>query len=266
MPDTIDSSVTLFLTKLLPVFVYPLGLAIALVILAGLFGRWGRRRLATLLVALSTMGLWMTSTPAFSDWLLGGLESVHPPRAIADLPEADVAIVLGGAVSGAVRPRVTSDLMSSADRVLHAVRLYRAGKAKRILVAGGNVPWDPGQIPEAQLIRDLLVEWGVPAGAIAVGGESRNTYENALEIRAMRAQTPFASALLVTSAFHMPRAMAVFERAGLSVIAASTDVEVVAAAPWTPLRWLPNADALAVTTRALKERLGFLAYRLRGYL
>lgn len=261
-----DNVTTLFLTKLLPVFIYPLGLAIGLVVLGGGVAAWGHGRLALVCTGVAVAGLWMVATPAFAEWALGTLERQHPPRAIADLPQADVAVVLGGAVSGPVSPRTTLDLAASSDRVLHAARLYRAGKIKRILVTGGNIPWLPGAIPEAELIRELLVEWGVPAAAVEISGASRNTYENALEIQAMREGQPFTLALLVTSAAHMPRALAVFQRAGLPVIAATTDVEVVSPGPWTALRWLPDADALAMTTRAVKEWISFWAYRARGYL
>lgn len=82
----------------------------------------------------------------------------------------------------------------------------------------------------------------------------------------MRARQPFGSALLVTSAAHMPRAMAVFLHFGIPVTAATTDIEVVTPGPWTPLRWLPNADALVRTTVAVREWIGFWAYRARGYL
>jgi uncharacterized SAM-binding protein YcdF (DUF218 family) len=159
-----------------------------------------------------------------------------------------------------------SDLVASSDRVLHAARLFRADKVKRILVSGGNIPWLPGERPEAELIREFLVEWGVPSGSIEIAGASRNTYENALEIRSMRELQPFVSALLVNSATHMPRAMAVFLRAGIPMTAATTDIEVVTPGPWTLLRCLPNADALVMTTTAMREWIGFWVYRARGYL
>ena len=135
-----------------------------------------------------------------------------------------------------------------------------------MLVTGGNIPWLSASRPEADLIRELLIEWGVPADAIEIAGESRNTYENALEIKAMWRATPFASALLVTSAAHMPRAMAIFRRSGLPVTAATTDVEAVDAMPASVLRYLPDAEALFLTTLALKEWMGYWAYGARGYL
>ncbi len=127
-----------------------------------------------------------------------------------------------------------------------------------------NEPPDELAGTDADLV-DPLVEWGVAPEAIVFAGASRNTYENALEVRAMRERSPFKSALLVTSASHMPRALAVFQRAGLPVTPAATDVAVVAPGPWTVLRWLPDATALEVTTRAMKEWLGYWVYRARGY-
>ena len=259
-----DSTATLFLTKLLPVFVYPLSLAIGLLLLAGLLA--ARPRAAMLCRVAAIMGLWTASTAPVAEWALGTLEQQYPPRPIAELPQADVAILLGGAVGGAIPPRATSELTASGDRVLHAARLFRSGKVARILVTGGNLPWHPGSVPEAALIRDLLIEWGVPAAAIEIADESRNTYENAIEVRTMRERQPFASALLVTSAAHMPRAIATFRKAGIPATAATTDVEVTDAGPWTPLRWLPDAGALDTTTQAIKEWIGFAAYRARGYL
>ena len=76
----------------------------------------------------------------------------------------------------------------------------------------------------------------------------------------------FKSALLVTSASHMPRAMATFRRAGVPVVAATTDVSVVDSGHIDVFEWLPSADALAATTGAIREWLGYWVYRVRGYL
>jgi uncharacterized SAM-binding protein YcdF (DUF218 family) len=266
LPPVFESDAELFFAKLLPVLVYPLGLAIALILIGGLCAclrlwRWTASSIGAALILL-----WVCSAPVFAGWALASLERQYPPRAIADTPEADVAIVLGGAIGQPVPPRVELDLSAASDRVLHASRLYRAGKVKRILVTAGNFPWLPAAKPEAELIKELLVEWGVPAAVIEIAGASRNTYENALEIKDIWRRSPFTSALLVTSAAHMPRAIAVFRRAGLPVVASTTDVEVVDASALNLFAWLPDAAALATTTAAAKEWIGYWAYRARGYL
>jgi uncharacterized SAM-binding protein YcdF (DUF218 family) len=133
-------------------------------------------------------------------------------------------------------------------------------------VSSGNIPWTLAIKPEAELIKELLVEWNVPSDAIEIETASRNTYENAREIEHMWKARGFKSALLVTSAIHMPRAIAVFRRAGLPVIASTADVLVADGDPRDLFAWLPDASALAGTTNALKEWMGILVYKFRGYL
>jgi uncharacterized SAM-binding protein YcdF (DUF218 family) len=261
-----ESGLSLFLSKLLPVFFYPVGLTVLFILIGGLCLLLNFRRLALSSVGAAMSILWVCSTPVFANWAVASLERQYPARTIAQTPEADVAIVLGGALGQALPPRVEVDLSGAADRVLHAAHLFRAGKVKRILVSAGNLPWERALKPEAELIKELLVEWGVASEAIELATASRNTYENALEIERMWKARNFKSALLVTSATHMPRAMAVFRRAGLPVIASTTDVLAVEGDHTEFFMWLPDASALSMTTQAAKEWMGFLAYKVRGYL
>ena len=261
-----DNATTLFLTKLAPVFLYPVGAVIMLTLTGLVLAFLRRRRLSMSLFAVGMAWLWIASTPMFADWAIATLEQQYPARAIEQTQNADVAIVLGGAMSQPAPPRVQADLNKSFDRVLQAIRLYEAGLIKKILVTGGNVPWRPDIVPEAELIRTFLISWGVPTSDIKIAGESRNTYENALEIKEIWEKEPFDSALLITSAAHMPRAMAVFQKADLPVAAATTDIEALKGVPSTALRWLPDASALSMTTVAVKEWLGYWAYRARGYV
>ena len=260
-----DSSLTLYLTKLAPVFLYPVG-SVLLISLFGLIIGYYRTRSPLPIFALAAAWLWITSMPVFADFAVATLEKQYPARPIEATPKADVAIVLGGAVSQPAPPRVTVDLNKSADRVLQAFKLYKAGRVDRILVTGGNVPWRPEIEPEANLIRSLLIDWGIPSTSIEIAGQSRNTFENALEIKTLWEKKPFDSALLITSASHMPRAMGVFKKAGLPVTASTTDIEALKDVPNTMLQWLPSASALEMTTVAAKEWFGYWAYRLRGYL
>lgn len=164
--------------------------------------------------------------PAFANWLYGRLEARYPPIPIETLGHADVAIVLGGAIGQPISPRVLLELQEASDRVLEAARLFRAGKVDQILVAAGNLPWHKAARPEAELIGDLLAEFGVPRDAIVLETESRNTYENAINSHAIIQSHGWRSAVLVTSAAHMPRALAVFKHAGIEVAPVSTDVRV----------------------------------------
>jgi uncharacterized SAM-binding protein YcdF (DUF218 family) len=209
--------------------------------------------------------IWIGSTPAFANWLMSRLEAEYPPVAIELLPKADVAIVTGGAVGQPLPPRLAPDLGGAADRVFHAARILRAGKASHILVAAGNLPWLPAAASEAELIRELLVEFGVSDEVIVLETESRNTRENPVNSAAVFHQRGWQSGLLVTSGAHMPRTLAVFHRAGLAVTPAATDIQATYPLYNGPIDLLPEATALATTTAAIKEWLGLIVYRYRGW-
>ncbi|MFZ1539628.1 MAG: YdcF family protein, partial [Chromatiaceae bacterium] len=173
-------------------------------------------------------------------------------------------VVLGGAV-GLVGDPPTENLSGGSDRILRAARLYRAGKVGRVLAVGGNQSWLGNPVPEAEAMRDLLVEWGVPAAQVLTETASGNTRENALYAAAIIREHGWTRVLLVTSARHMHRAVAAFRAAGIAVIPSATDYAVVGPQPLDVLDFLPNADALGGVSFALREWLGRAYYWLRGW-
>jgi len=134
-----------------------------------------------------------------------------------------------------------------------------------VIVAAGNQPWaEPGP-PEAELISQLLVESGVPRAAILAEGESRNTRENALNSKRLIELLACDTTLLVTSAAHMPRSVAAFEKVGVEVFPVSVDVRVIRASRPTVFDFLPQAGALSMTTDAMREWMGRKVYEWRGW-
>jgi uncharacterized SAM-binding protein YcdF (DUF218 family) len=255
----------LFLSKIAPLAVLPEGLLtcalVGIVISVLLAGH----RVAKVLAVVAFAIFWTSAMPTVAHWLTRTLEQQYPSDP-ATLPSAEVAIVLGGAVSAPTPPHQTPELGEAADRVWHAAHLYRSGRVKRILAVGGSMPWGPQRTREAEIIRELLVELGVPRPAIQIGITSRNTYENAVEAKSLARDQPFATALLVTSAWHMPRALAVFRKAGIPVVPAPCDFRTDDTLTGTVLDWLPHAEAFAMTSAAMREWLGFYVYRWRGWL
>jgi uncharacterized SAM-binding protein YcdF (DUF218 family) len=158
------------------------------------------------------------------------------------------------------------DLSDAADRVLHASRLYRAGKAPVVLISGGGIPWLGSEIPEAGSIQTLLEEWGVPGASIIAEAASRNTYENAVLSKQVLAQHGLQRVLLVTSALHMPRALATFKSAGIDAVPAATDFIVTYKDRRTAIDFLPDAVALSRTTYAIKEYVGYAYYWWKGWI
>jgi uncharacterized SAM-binding protein YcdF (DUF218 family) len=150
--------------------------------------------------------------------------------------------------------------------VLHAARLYRAGKAPVVIVSGGRMPWSHSPLTEAEAMAELLREWGVPDAAILFEDAGRTTYEGAVRTRALLDERGLDSVLLVTSASHMPRALATFRSLGIAAEPAATDYPSYSADRAPGFGWVPNAEALVATQRAFKEVLGAQVYRWRGWI
>ena len=262
----------IFLSKLLPLFAYPLGLACLLLVLALVFHQNARARWWLTLAAV--LILWLGSTTGLSNLLARSLEYRYlPPE---EIPVTEVAVVLGGGTEPALSPRTSIEINSAGDRVLYAAELYRQGLARRLLLTGGEITWQTGGFSSpAEDMAAILISIGVPQEALWLETESRNTYENALYSGELLAESGIQSILLVTSAMHMPRAVALFEAQGLEVTPLPVDYSVTeevlveadtSAALVKVLDIIPNASNLALTTAALKEYFGMLVYQLRGWL
>ncbi len=254
------------LSKVLPLLIYPLGLAVVGGLLALVLLLFRRFRSAWFAVLFSVAVLCTAGNPLLARHLIAELEFNHLPISVEDSPSVDAVVLLGGALGLKLPPRVTADLSGSADRVLHAARLYRAGKAPIVIVTGGNVFPQANAQPESFYIAELLQEWGVPRDAIVIEGNSRNTFENARETKRISDALSIGRVLLVTSALHMPRALAVFRSAGLNTIPSVTDFWSVQQYQPRALDWLPQVDALMLTTLAIREHLGIWVYRWRGWI
>jgi uncharacterized SAM-binding protein YcdF (DUF218 family) len=257
---------SLFLGKLAAQLALPLSAALVLMALASacLALRWRRGAALLLGVALAVLG--GASTPWLAERLVAPLESAHPPTPLAALPSADAILVLGGGTKPALPPREFPELANAGDRVLHAARLFRAGKAPLVVLSGGRLPWQTRGPAEAQAMSQLLVELGVPREAIATEEESANTHENCLRSKPLLDARGARDVLLVTSALHLRRALATCLAAGLAVRAAPTDFLVAVQGSRTGLDFAPDPEALAFTHSALRERLGFWIYQRRGWI
>lgn len=263
----------IFLSKFLPVFIYPLGLAILLVAAAVLLGKrpFARR----VLLGTAVLLLWLSSTRVSAYAITRSLEQQYLPP--ADWPTADAIVILGAGAEPSIAPRTLVEVNKSGDREILGAWLYHQGKAGKIVVSGGVVPWvNPAGIPSgAESMAELLTLLDVPPEAIVLEPASRNTFENAAFTRQVLAETGEQTILLVTSATHMPRSVRLYEAQGFTVIPAAADFQVTDA-EWgllfTPdigvqvLNWLPEAGYLHMTTTALKEYVGLVVYRLQGWL
>ncbi len=179
----------------------------------------------------------------------------------------DIGIVLGGYSNLFITPAHDRyNFSERANRFTQALELYRSGKVKKLLFTGGTgrLMQDGGS--EAALLPPLLEKLGIPPTDVILEERSRNTWENAVFTREIiEARYPGASCLLITSAAHMPRSAACFQKAGLAVIPFAVDYMSEEPLPGLDLYLLPDKTGLYKWEWLIKEWIGCVAYRLRGY-
>ena len=258
----------LLLDKILTVLVLPLGVAVGTGLLALAALALGRRRGAAGLTAFAVVWLWVWSTPFPTRALVGPLADPYPIQPVEMAPVADAIVLLGGGTKPIRGDMIYPDLADSADRIWHAARLYHAGKAPLIIVSSGNVLDNLRQPSRAGAMRMLLDALGVPDDAIVIEDSSRNTRQNAVFTERLATARGIERVLLVTSHWHLRRAEAVFRRVGLDVTPVGTDYTHRGRLPgkFLVFKFLPSASTLLFNSRLLKEHLGYLVYRLRGWI
>ena len=242
-----------FLTNLVSAFLLP-PLNLLLVAALGLLLWKKRPRIARILLAASTLLLWLLSTPFCAEMLLQQLEG--KPYNV-DLRPAQAIVVLGGGTYFHA-PEYGGDTVSDASlqRVRYAAKLYRESGLP-ILVSGGKPLGNT--LSEAQQMKGVLVEeFKVPV--MWTEDASDNTLENARASRQLLAQSSINRIALVTHAWHMPRAAAAFKAAGFEVIPAPT--AYTTRYQLDLLAFIPNAGALHDSKIFMHEVIGTFWYRL----
>lgn len=255
--------ITFTLAKLLSLFIYPLSMSLLLgvVALVFLWLQWTRSSFYTLLLAVGW--LYLCSTLLFANFLIGTLERGFSPRAMSVIAPADAIVLLGGAMRGDTHYLgALPDLNQHADRLIHAVALYKAGKAPVVVLTGGGVE---GARSEAEQMKDVLEVMGVPSQDVLLDRRSLNTHDNAVYSAQLLKARGMDRILLVTSAYHMRRSLALFEAQGLGVVPAPTDYQRLLTSGVLP-GWLPTVSNLHQSTDALHEIVGYWVYRWRGWL
>jgi uncharacterized SAM-binding protein YcdF (DUF218 family) len=261
-----------FLSKFLPLFIYPLGLATLLLLISLIF--WKKRKIAIIFMLVAFAFLFLGGNKYVAYSLARSLEWQYLPTSTPK--NADVIVVLGGATEPALAPRPEVELNAAADRLVHGAALYHQGVANHVLLSGGDIDFlTLSSVSPASDMESIMEMLGVPADAMWLQGKSQNTYEDALYSCQMIKEKGAKVIVLVTSAIHMPRAIGVFKKQGCDVIPSPADFSVTQAA-WTNLwssDWqeflinlVPNYSNLSLTTKALKEYIGWWTYRFKGWL
>jgi uncharacterized SAM-binding protein YcdF (DUF218 family) len=222
------------------------------------------RRTGWALAFLGAVGLFVGGLGPVANWLIIPLEERFPAFRDDGRPVAGV-IVLGGAVEAdeaLARGQLT--INEAGERVVALADLARRYPAAKIVFSGGGSTLIVDEVAEAEGLSRFVGELGLARERLIVEDRSRTTRENALYSRELLAPQPDERWLLVTSAWHMPRAVGCFRKAGFAATPYPVDYRTRGSQDWT--RFFPfAANGLRRLDLAAKEWIGLLAYRLAGY-
>lgn len=235
-------------------------------LLLALLGLWlarASRRFGLWLVFLAIAALWALSSGAVSVWLARQLLPQYPAAGLAQvrLARAQAVVVLGGGVlPQAPEYGVPQPSSASLERLRYGVRLARQASLP-LAFTGGRGWGGNGAASEAQAAR-LAAKHDFGFELRWAEDQSRDTHENAVRTAALLQPEGIRRVVVVTDAWHLPRAVRQFERAGFTVLAAPTGQAFTTER--TALEWLPSAKGLTLSRQVLREWIALRALALQA--
>lgn len=251
------------LSKTIPYLLMPLSLIVGLLFFSFLIKnlKWKRRlRILSLVLLIICSNSFLTNQ-VFKWW------EIPPTPMDLQTSSQTVGIVLTGVVKKEKLPHDRVYLAEGADRVTHAIQLYKAGKIQKIIISGGTGSLTQSHIREATQLREVFLMCSVPDEDLIVEDQSRNTRESAVAVSEIIKKN-FADSeyLLITSAFHMRRSLACFKKVGVPATGFSTDFKTGDYPPQIMSFIVPEPGALNKWHILVREIMGMAAYKLMGYV
>lgn len=247
-------AIMIYIHKILPSITSPLVIIILIFLLSLIFN-------SKKLISTAVIILVMCSLPLLSNKLIIYLERDYQLKPVSMVDKADAIVVL----SGMVKTIKTKDGLAyewgeAVDRIFAGIDLFKEKKAAKLILTRGMLPWSIGK-PEGEHLRDVAISFGIPSNSILLTRNARNTDEEAKSIKKLLSNKE-ATVILVTSAFHMPRARKVFKTAGIKVVPFPVDF-LTTADKLTFMQFIPSASALAQTSFFVREMIGRTYYNLK---
>lgn len=244
----------IYLHKILPLIASPLFLILFLIF----FGTFLKSKKITFFGILI---FFFCSLPIISNNLITYLEKDYMPQDASSINETDAIVVLSGMVSTIeTGDTFKYEFNSGVDRVLSGMDLFNNNKAPLLIFTRGKLPWQLG-LPEGEYLKEFAIKYGIPEEKILLTDNVQNTDEEAKSVKRLL-NTNDVKIILVTSAFHMPRAKKVFEAANIKIIPFAVDFNRLTKKT-TLMDFIPTAGALTGTSFFVREIIGRLYYSLK---
>ena len=245
----------IYLHKILPVFLSPIMIVLALLALA----LWTRRR-SWIVAGMVT--LYLISTPLLSDTLFRLVEAKAHRLTPADAPKADAIVALSAGMAWIKTSKGFVAEWSTPARFWGGLELLQAGNAPILVFTGGKLPWQQGEETEGEVLKRHAEWMQIPPNQVWVTEKAENTEQEAQGASKLLAPIQKNKIILVTSAFHIERAKSIFERVGFEVFPYPVNIRTYAE-DITLMSFLPDPRALYGTHIAMHELLGRLYYQVK---
>jgi uncharacterized SAM-binding protein YcdF (DUF218 family) len=244
----------IYLHKILPLIVSPLFLIFFLIILGTVI----KSKKITL---FGVVILIFCSLPIISDKLINYLEKDYSLQDASAINNADAIVVLSGMIKTIkVNDKLKYEFGGAVDRILSGIDLFKNNKASLLILTKGQLPWSLGK-PEGEYLKEFAIKFGVPEESILLTDNVQNTDQEAKSVKKLLNLND-AKVILITSAFHMPRAKKVFEASNIKVIPFAVDF-ISSHQKLTFMSFIPSTGALSGTSFFVREMIGRLYYNLK---
>ena len=242
----------IYLHKILPFFLSPLGIIFIFLIASFFFKR-------RFFVFLAFIVLIVSSNPIVGNYLMQKLEYPYKPISINSINEADAVIVLSGMLHQVGDKNYNTYEFSDPDRFFGGLDLIKENKSDKIIFTAGQLPWTDNWEPEGLILKNKAISFGVPQAKILVTENVKNTYEESIAVTKLIPNN--SSIILVTSAFHMHRSKYLYVNQGFEVIPFPVDFKSTTT-KISIMSFLPNLEALRKTSIFIRENIARLYYKL----
>ena len=247
-------NIMIYLNKILPLIFSPLFIVIFLIILGIIF----KSRKINLIVIIILI---FCSLPIISNKLTAYLESEYTLQETSGVNSADAIVVLGGMLRTIkTKDGLKYEFNDNVDRILSGIDLFKNNKAPLLILTRGKLPWSIGK-PEGEYLKDVAIKFGVPKKNILLTENVQNTDQEAKSVKKLLNKNNI-KIILVTSAFHMPRAKIVFETTGIKTIPFPVDFRNQVSRI-SFIDFIPSANSFKETSNFVREMIGRIYYNLK---
>lgn len=242
----------IYLHKILPFFLSPLGIIFIFLIASFFFKR-------RFFVFLAFIVLIVSSNPIIANYLMQKLEYPYKPIPINFLKKSDTIVVLGGVLKKIGKKNYKKIEFAESNRFFSSIELMKKSKGDQLILMSSHLPWFNNWISEGLILKDKAISLGVPREKILVTENVKNTYEESLAVKKLIPNNP--DIILITSAYHMDRSKYLFEKQGFEVTPFPVDFKSIDT-KISILSFLPDVSAISTTSLYIRENIGRFYYKL----